>query len=225
MEEKKTTTRVKKTTETQELDLTNELAKKDAEISAMKDMMLQLQMQMQQMMLSSNQTQTTQVPQEEFINIYKAIPVMSLFDGMLNLSTQPNGQGKSYTFNRFGEVRNIVYSDLRDIIGSNFSFAKEGLFYVMDEKIVFENGLTEYYEKMLNKEAIENIIETDKENILNIFDSAPKSQKETIVDIIVGKMAKGESFDLNKVSIISDKIGKDINTMVKDLKFSLGDKL
>lgn len=225
MEDKKTTTRVKKTTETQELDLTNELAKKDAEISAMKDMMLQLQMQMQQMMLSSNQTQTTQAPQEEFINIYKAIPVMSLFDGMLNLSTQPNGQGKSYTFNRFGEVRNIVYSDLRDIIGSNFSFAKEGLFYVMDEKIVFENGLTEYYEKMLNKEAIENIIETDKENILNIFDSAPKSQKETIVDIIVGKMAKGESFDLNKVSIISDKIGKDINTMVKDLKFSLGDKL
>lgn len=225
MEDKKTTTRVKKTTETQELDLTNELAKKDAEISAMKDIMLQLQMQMQQMMLSSNQTQTTQAPQEEFINIYKAIPVMSLFDGMLNLSTQPNGQGKSYTFNRFGEVRNIVYSDLRDIIGSNFSFAKEGLFYVMDEKIVFENGLTEYYEKMLNKESIENIIETDKENILNIFDSAPKSQKETIVDIIVGKMAKGESFDLNKVSIISDKIGKDINTMVKDLKFSLGDKL
>jgi hypothetical protein len=212
--------------ETKETDISKVLEEKDKELSAMKDMMLQMQAQMQQMMSAqlNAQPQAT-IQQDEYMNIYKSIPVMSLFDGQLNLSTQPHGQGKPYTFTKYGEVRNIVYNDLRDIIGAHFEFAKKGLFYVMDTKIVSENGLSDYYETILTKEQIDGLIDTDKENILNLFTSASNSQKEVIVDLIVGKMARGIEFDLNKVDVISTTANMDLKTMAKDLKFALGEKI
>lgn len=204
-------------------NLENKLAQKDLELSQMKDMMLQMQQQIMAMAQSNAQKQNAVT--DDYVAVYKAIPVMSLFDGMLNLGTLQHGQGKLTTFSKFGEVRKIVYSDLRDIISANFNFAKEGYFYIMDEQVVTENGLDDYYKNIITKEKMESIMDTDKNVILDTFSNIGEAQKDVIVDIITRKMAHGEEFDLNKISAISDAIGKDIKEMAKDLKFSLGEKL
>lgn len=209
--------------EKQPENLENKLAEKDFELSQMKTMMLQMQQQIMSMTKQSGQTQSS--TNDDYVAVYKAIPVMSLYDGMLNIGTLPNGQGKLISFSKFGEVRKIVYSDLRDIIASNFNFAKEGYFYIMDEQVVVENGLDDYYKNIITKEKMENIMDSDKNAMLDTFMTIGKPQKDVIVDIITRKMAHGEEFDLNKISVISDVIGKDIKEMAKDLKFSLGEKL
>lgn len=204
-------------------DLSSKLLQKDEEINQMKIMMMQMQ---QQIMMLSQQNQPVQQAQgEEYVSIYKSIPVMSMYDGMLNISTKPNGRGKIYTFNRFGEVRNIVYNDLRDVIASHFNFAKDGMFYIMDDKVVEENGLTDYYKDILTKNQLEQVMEQDKNLILDTFPKINKSQQEVIVDILTRKIAMNEDVDLNKVAVISESIGKDIREMAKDLAFSLKGKL
>lgn len=202
-----------------------ELQQKDKEISELKAMMLQ----MQNTILSMQQSQPVQ-PQmqaEEFTNIYKYIPVISLFDGMLNLSTGQGGamgSGKIYTFTKFGESRNIIYNDLREIVSANFNFANQGYFYIADARVVDECGLTQVYQNLLSKEKIEHLLDESREHIADIFESVPETQKKSVVDYIVKNMAEGTVYDLNKVDVISRIYGKNLIELSKDLSFSLSQK-
>jgi hypothetical protein len=44
------------------------------------------------------------------------IPVISLVTGGLTLSTEGNGNGTVYRFEEFGEIRDIPFGDLKDIV-------------------------------------------------------------------------------------------------------------
>jgi len=202
------------------------LQQKEQEIAELKAMMLQMQstiLSMQQ----SQPSQQVQMKPEEFTNIYKYIPVISLFDGMLNLSTGQGGamgSGKIYTFTKFGESRNIIYNDLREIVSANFNFANQGYFYIADARVVDECGLTQVYENLLSKEKIEHLLDESREHIAEIFESVPETQKKSVVDYIVKNMAEGVVYDLNKVDVISRIYGKNLIELSKDLSFSLSQK-
>ena len=56
----------------------------------------------------------------------KYIKVMSLNFGKLVLTTEAKGQGKVYIFNKFGDVRNIMYSDLSNLYHHH---SNHGFFY------------------------------------------------------------------------------------------------
>lgn len=198
------------------------LEEKDKEMAEMKAML----MQMQSLLLNNtNDTKTLNTQKsDEFISIYKQIPIVSLYNGTLNLkTTSANTNGKVYTFHKFGEVRNIIYNDIVEIIAENFSFAQNGYFYIMDEDVVREAGLTDYYKSVLTQKAMESIMDNDKDTIVDLFNSTNLRQRESLVSILVNKMANGEEYDLNKIAVISDLYKKDISVMAKDFKFIMNE--
>lgn len=140
----------------------------------------------------------------------KYIKVMSLNFGQLNLTTEPKGQGKLFSFNKFGDVWNIVYSDLANLIHNHQSFAEQGRFYIFNKQVVKNHGLVEHYNKLLTKEMIEKILDYNKDDIVNLFKNATNAQQETIINLLIKKLTVGEELDINKIDIISRLSGVDI---------------
>lgn len=167
--------------------------------------------------LKKTQTKTKNVEpkavkEDEDIEIKpnKYIRVMSLQFGRLNLSTEGFGRGRLFVFNHFGEVKNIIYSDLANIIHSHQKFAEEGRFYIMDKAVIRNHGLTEFYDKFMTKEMIEKILQYNKDELTEMFSNAPKSQQENIVNILIKKIKNKEDVDLNKIDVLSRIYGENL---------------
>jgi hypothetical protein len=146
----------------------------------------------------------------------KYIKVMSLNFGKLVLTTEGRGQGKVFTFNKFGDVKNIVYADLANLIHHQQSFAEQGRFYVFDKNVVKNHGLVEYYNKFMTREKIEHILDENRDEIISLFTNTTDAQKESIVNILIKKIIDGEDVDVNKVDVISRIYGKNIYDVARD---------
>lgn len=147
----------------------------------------------------------------------KYIKVMSLNFGKLVLSTEGKGQGKVFVFEKFGDVKNIVYADLANLIHHQQTFAEQGRFYIFDKKVVKNHGLVEYYDKFMNKETIENILDCNRNQLEELFKNTTDTQRETIINILISKIRNAEDVDLNKVDIISRIYGENIYDKANDL--------
>ena len=146
----------------------------------------------------------------------KYIKVMSLNFGKLVLSTESKGQGKVFVFNKFGDVKNIVYSELANLIHHQQSFAEQGRFYVFDKQVIKNHGLVEYYEKFMTKEMIDNILNHNREEIVTLFNNTTKTQREVIVNLLIKKIVNGEDVDITKVDIISRLAEVNIYDIARD---------
>lgn len=146
----------------------------------------------------------------------KYIKVMSLNFGKLVLTTEGKGQGKVFTFNKFGDVKNIVYADLANLIHHSQSFAEQGRFYIFDKNVVRNHGLVEYYNKFMTKEKIEHILDENRDEVISLFTNTTEAQRESIVNILIKKIIDGEDVDINKVDIISRIYGKNVYDIARD---------
>jgi hypothetical protein len=148
----------------------------------------------------------------------KWIKVMSLTNNKLSLSTESRGKGKVYNFTEFGQIQNIIYQDLSNIIHNHPEFTRNGVYIIMNPKVVRLHGLEAYYEKILNKDKITGIIDLDKNEIVDRFNSSTVKNQEAIVSILTERLLSGENLDLNKVELISNLCGRDINATIKEIK-------
>ena len=180
--------------------------------------------ELKQMVLNLTQNQQSIQPvrntfiqeDDSEIRTNKYIKVMSLNFGKLVLSTEARGQGKVFVFNKFGEVKNIVYSDLANLIHHQQSFAEQGRFYVFDKQVIKNHGLIEFYEKFMTKEMIDNILNHNREEVVSLFNNTTDAQKEVIVNLLIKKIVDGEDVDINKVDIISRLWGQNIYDIARD---------
>jgi hypothetical protein len=139
------------------------------------------------------------------------IKVISLCPYKLNLSTKPKGEGRIFGFNKFGEVKRIRYSDLVEILEVHDKFLEDGFFAIMDEEVVTKHGLEEAYGKVLTKENIEAIMESNQSDAATLFKNANDRQKELIVLMFVNKIVEGEEVNLNFLDRISRIVGYSIH--------------
>ena len=117
------------------------------------------------------------------------VPVMSLLPYRLNLSTKEGGQGDVKKFTKFGEVKNILYKDLVDIIEVNRTFMESGYFYILDPLVIRQHGLDEVYSKILTKEKIEEILNNvNTEYCIDLYNSSNSNQQKVIVQLLVEKV-------------------------------------
>ncbi len=180
-----------------------------SELDELKQMVLNLtqnqQIQNISQVESTNINTTNTITEEDDSDIRpnKYIKVMSLNFGKLVLSTESKGQGKVFVFNKFGDVRNIVYSELANLIHHQQSFAEQGRFYIFDKQVIKNHGLVEYYERFMTKEMIDNILNHNREEIVNLFNNTTKTQKDVIVNLLIKKIIDDEDVDITKVDIIS----------------------
>jgi len=132
------------------------------------------------------------------------ISVMSLLPYTLNLSTREGGQGVVKKFTKFGEVKKILYRDLVEIMEVHSNFVQAGYFYILNPSLIRHHGLDDAYSKILTKEKIEEILLTNSDECVNLYNSANEKQQEIIIELIVDKVRDNpNSVNLNVVDKIS----------------------
>lgn len=192
---KKTETAVKKT-ETNKDDMLLALSK---QIEEMNKKLLELSEENKA--LKENTTKETQA---EELNSDTEIPVVSMCVGKLVISTLGNGLGNIYRFEKFGEIQDIPFGDLKEIVKNKPYFAKEGAFYIANEEAVKKLRLTRDYENIISNKMFETLLNQNAEVVVEAYKTAPDLQKSQVVSLIEDKLASGADIDGN----ILIKIGK-----------------
>jgi hypothetical protein len=144
------------------------------------------------------------------------IKVLSLCPYELNLSTERNGRGRIYSFREYGEVKNIRYNDLADIIEIHRNFLEDGFFVILDNDIIDMHGLEEAYGKILTEENIDGILNDNYSDAIKLFETANKRQQENIAAMFVKKIMDNESVNLNFVDQISRVVGYNIKEKAEE---------
>jgi len=189
------------------------------EVNAIRAMVEQL-MAGKQETLNVENVKSNEIEEEDIdiIPPNKYIRVTSLCQGALYLSTEPYGRGNVVSFYTFGQTRNITFATLEKIVGSNRAMAENGRYYIQDIKAIRLLMLEDEYKDILDLKAIEAIVNNENSNILEVFKSAPKTQKEHVVNMIIKKVLGGGHIDYNQLSKISEIYGKNIITKIEDAK-------
>lgn len=169
--------------------------------------------------ISNEGSTERKIEQDEYI------PVMSLVPHILNLSTEPNGNGKVKRFESFGQVKRVLYRDLVGIIDSNTKFTEAGYFYILDPDVVRQHGLDDIYANILTKEKMEEILNTNGDNASKLFETANSRQKEIIIELIIGKLLEDpDAVDLNVVDRIARISKVDIMDKVESSRLAREDR-
>lgn len=150
--------------------------------------------------LRNMQPQQTSIDERE-------VEIVSLNDGVLNLSTDGHGHGLIYKFETFGETQPVPVSDAKLLIKNNNSFFKEGRCYINDEELVKKHNLTSIYKKIINKESFEGLFNEKKETFEKAFTVMPKTQQKIFANLLSEKIVKGELVDMNIVKKVEDLTG------------------
>lgn len=149
----------------------------------------------------------------------KQVQVISMFYGTLNLSTSENRHnGKTLTFDRYGQVKPVMYRDLVDYVNTNRKFAERGYFYILDKAAVYYTGMSYDYANIVSPEIMNSILEYGESAIKSIVSVMVEEQRETLVSLLSERMYNGEDVDRNKVAVISRESGVDIEARVSEMK-------
>ena len=136
----------------------------------------------------------------EDIRLDKIVRVMSGFPGELNL---PRLNGRPpLKFTEFGEIKNIQYGQLLEIIEQKEDFLLRGWFYILDKDVVSKLGYSQL--NLLSKEQIEKVIDftCSTENAFELYKSGTDAQKSVIIDFLISKIRDGKDVNQNLVSLI-----------------------
>jgi hypothetical protein len=144
------------------------------------------------------------------------IPVISQTVGKLVLSTDGNGIGTVYRFDGFGEVHDIPFADLKDIVKNKPRFAKEGAYYIANAQAVKKLRLTKEYENIVDNKLFEHILDEKADVVISAYKNAPKLQQEQIVSMIEEKIDRGQDVDGNVLVKIGKLCGKDFLRVEED---------
>ena len=187
------------------------IAKLMAQIEEQNKKMAEMQSQI------NKQPQTTIIQQNNGLG-GKKIKVVNLMHNPLNISTEPNGMGRVFTFREYGDSRLIKYDDLADIVAAYPNTMESGLAYICDKEVVESLGLTEEYEKLFDKETMDKIVRLREDSDLELFLGMSKELQESTARTIAERINANESVDYNYIKIIKDNTGIDIEEIAKNLK-------
>jgi hypothetical protein len=206
-----------------EVELENKILQMEAMIKQLMDLQMQSQATIQNDNIgaaeTTNKPTTTSEEDDEMDDVpfRKFIKVMSLTNHTLSLSTEGMGRGKVYDFVEFGQMKHIIYEDLSNIIHNQPTFTDDLAYVILNPKVVKLHGKEEIYKKMISKDVILKLLDANKDEIITTFKNTTKSIQEAIVSVIVDKLVNGENVDLNKLDVLSNLYGRDINVMAKEL--------
>lgn len=174
--------------------------------------------EMQKQIESNNKPQTVVVNNDNTNMRSKKVKVVNLMQNPLNISTEPNGGGRIFTFNKYGDSRIIKFDDLADIVSAYPYTMEHGLAYICDKEVVEELGLAEEYKKLFDKEKMDKVIWLREESDLDLFLGMDINLQESAAKRIAELINANEKMDYNYLRTIKEKTGIDIEAIAKELK-------
>ena len=188
------------------------IAKLMAQIEEQNKKMAEMQSQI------NNQSQPATIIQNNNSMGAKKVKVVNLMHNPLNISTEPNGMGRVYSFREYGDSRLIKYDDLADIVAAYPNTMEGGLAYICDKEVVESLGLTEEYEKLFDKATMDKVVKLKEESDLELFLGMNRNLQESTARKIAERLNANERVDYNYINIIKEKTGIDIEEIAKNLK-------
>lgn len=209
----KSETTPKKVEEKKTDDSQEELIKKlMAQLEEQNTKMAEMQKQI------DNKSQTVVVNADNNAIRGKKVKVVNLMQNPLNLSTEPNGMGRIFTFNKYGDSKLIKFDDLADIVASYPYTMEHGLAYICDKEVVEELGLADDYAKLFDKERMDKVVKLREESDLDLFLGMDINLQESAARRIAELINANERMDYNYLRTIKEKTGIDIEVIAKELK-------
>ena len=178
-------------------------------------MLAQLQAQMIQL-----QSQVGGTQKKVNDNLPNKVKVVNLLSQTLNLSTEPMGGGKVFTFEGFGDMVTMKTSHLEDILSIPVyrKEAEQMFFYICSPEIVEDQDLTDSYENGITEETVRFITSLQDDKCVDMFVGLSKGLQDSISTKIAEDMAKGIDYDRNRLADIQMRTEIDIQDMAKTFK-------
>ena len=162
----------------------------------------QIKQLMEMLQNQNNNVVTNNVPVDSDIGAEEEILVISLTPNKLNLVG--NGGVVLFSFDNMYEEQYIDYTSLKEIVRLNRDMAKNGRFYILDERAVSKLRLKNNYKHVLSPEQLKQILTMNVDNAIELYKLANDTQKRTIIDLVKEAKFKGNSVDYNLLKQLSE---------------------
>lgn len=211
---------VKKTTRGRKPKTVVEETKQENQDEIIKQLMAQIEAQnkmMAELQKKVDSQPTYVIPKENKLGTEK-IKVINLMHNELNLSTEPNGQGRVFNFEKYGDSRLIRFDELADIVSTYPNTMENGFAYICSQDAVEALGLKEEYEKIYTKEMMDRIPYLREESDVELFIGMNKALQESTANEIARLINENEKMDYNYLRRIKEECGIDIEELAKEFK-------
>lgn len=183
--------------------------KRIAELEALVKQLLDNQTQ------SSNISTADNTDEEIIINPNKKTKITSLTFGTLTLYCTSRG---FLRFSDFGVTHTLTYAQLCDYINNCRNAAQEGNFYIHNQQMVEDLGLSEHYEKIISNSIVNNIIKSENLDYEDILSKVTETQRKNLGEIFTDKTYNQELTDIRKIDKISKSLNIDIMKKIEEMK-------
>ena len=193
------------------------------ELKAKNDEMAEMLRQMQeQMKIMQAQISTPQsmpnIVLEQNKDITRTVKVTSLVGNILTLSTMKNGNkaGKTYRFDKYGETQNILFTDMQAILVYHKRQFENGLVILSEDKDYNDLGIGYICNSAILKDKVDEIVMLKDDNAIDTIFDMNEEMQEKIIDLIAQNLAKGVSYDYNKIKELKDE-GFDVEAIADEI--------
>lgn len=221
LEKEKKSTRGRKKAEpkVEKLDDNNELEQVKKEKDELAKMLKKMQAQMEslQNQFNAQNSDNNNIVVTQSDNITRTVKVISLVPNTYNLTTQPNGRGKLYTFNKFGDSLNIRFTDMQDILNIYGQQFESGMAILTNKKDYDDLAIGYLWDSVISKDKLDRLLELKDEESIDAILNMDKDSQERIARIIAQKIFDGVNYNYNVIRDLEDN-GIEINSIVEMLK-------
>lgn len=166
------------------------------------------------------QKQEVVVARKNYDNLRQPRP-----DAMIRLQSLTKGElclnvngSVAINFDKYGDIKPVLYSELMNIVNNNRLFAEEGAFYIMDDASVKYLGLSRYYDNILSYDEIESLESYSDDELRTIVPKISDFQKDVVSLVFANRIYNDEQVDRNKVEVISKACEIDIAKRAREMK-------
>ena len=195
--------------------------KQQNEINAkLLEMLANLTAQKAEQPVNTVQKQDVAVVRKNYDNLRQPRP-----DAMIRLQSLTKGElclnvngSVAINFDKYGDIKPVLYSELMNIVNNNRLFAEEGAFYIMDDASVKYIGLSRYYDNILSYDEIESLESYSDDELRTIVTKISDFQKDVVSLVFANRIYNDEQVDRNKVEVISKACEIDIAKRAREMK-------
>jgi uncharacterized protein YjgD (DUF1641 family) len=186
---------------------TSQSTQKKADIANLEKKVVEQQAQIEELMkiIQNSMNIVTASNSSDEINADEDILVVSLTPNKLNLV---GSDGSTlFSFDSMYEEQYIDYASLKEIVRVNRDMAKNGRFYILDEKAVNKLRLKNNYKTVLTPEQMKKILSSNTEHAIELFKLANATQQKIIVDMVIQAKFRGDNVDYNLLRELGELSG------------------
>ena len=202
----KTKTETKSKAEVVENNNESETARLEKMLADANKAMQEMQKKMLEMQSQMNSSTPNVVVQSDS-NLTRTVKVISMLAStyVLRTNADPRERGRSYVFEKFGDVQNIRFTDMVDIVNNYTSQFEKGWAILTSKKDYDDLGIGDFYNNILTKEQVENLICLSNDESVDIILDMDKETQEKIAELIAEKMNNSYAYDLNRIRELRDE--------------------